>query len=167
MKLFGNKTNGKIFQDVLTIHLFLLCFTHLGFAQAITVRVVDVTNGHLLTNYQASISPLYTEQNESSTKPSQELGIQSDKNGIIQISLPEPIPQRLFIKLNLKAGHWQCGSVKFADTQEAIQKGIVGLSPGPKPSKTHVVVKAMPGEIVFLARPMTFFERLLYPLVKE
>jgi hypothetical protein len=28
-------------------------------------------------------------------------------------------------------------------------------------------VKAAPGEIIFVARPFTFFERLLYPLLKE
>lgn len=165
--MFNNRIIGKVFQNVLITYLFMLCVTPLSFAQTITIRAVDVTSGHSLKQYRATIWLLYTKQDASSTKQVPELEIQSDSSGIIRFSLPEQVPQRLFIRLILKEGHWRCGSVEFADSQELIQKGIVGLSPSPKSNKTDVVVKAMPVEIVFLARPMTFFERLLYPLVKS
>lgn len=145
----------------------MLCITPLGFAQDITIRVMDVTNGHLLTDYQVSIWPLHAEQKSASTNTIPILDIKADNSGIVIFNLPEPIPQRLFIKIDIQAGRWRCGTVEFVDTQDVFRNGVVGLSPAPKRGKTDVVVKAMPGVIVFLARPMTFLERLLYPLVKS
>lgn len=52
-------------------------------------------------------------------------------------------------------------------TNDLIQKGVVGPDPGPKQEKSSAAVKSVPGEVIILTRPMSFFERLLYPLVKE
>jgi hypothetical protein len=49
-------------------------------------------------------------------------------------------------------------------TQDLIQKGILE---GEKLTTPAVPVKAEPGEILFVARPFTFFERLFYPLLKD
>jgi hypothetical protein len=41
---------------------------------------------------------------------------------------------------------------------------------GPVPetdSKTSGAFKAVPGQLLFVARPLSFFERLIYPLMKE
>jgi hypothetical protein len=49
-------------------------------------------------------------------------------------------------------------------TKELVQKGIVV---GRELSSPTTSVNAEPGEILFVARPLTFFQRLFYPLLKD
>jgi hypothetical protein len=49
-------------------------------------------------------------------------------------------------------------------TKELIQTGIVV---GRESSSLATPVKAEPGEILCVARPFSFLEKLIYPLVKE
>jgi hypothetical protein len=55
----------------------------------------------------------------------------------------------------------------LAVTQDVIAKGIVQPMPEADARKSAVPVERIPGRIVFVAHPMSFWERLLYPLVKK
>jgi hypothetical protein len=52
-------------------------------------------------------------------------------------------------------------------TQDLIQNGIVGPQPSAKSEKSNAALKVAPGEVLVLTGPMSFFERLLYPIMKE
>jgi hypothetical protein len=143
----------------------LLCVTPLCYGQEIRVRIINGKNGHPLPKQQVSVVLLYE---GSETKPAKYDAVQhldTDANGVAQFFLPEPGPAHLSIGVRLTSEHWHCGCdvAALVVTKELIQKGIVkgrGLSSPGKP------VTAALGEIVFVARPFTFFETLLYPLVK-
>jgi hypothetical protein len=143
----------------------LLWISPFCYGQAIRVRVINGKNGHPLPKQQVSVSLLY-EGNE--TKPAKYDAIQhfdTDANGVAQFSLPEPAPAHLSVGVRLTSEHWHCGCAAPAlvVTKELIQKGIVEGWELSSPSKP---VTAAPAEIVFVARPFTFFELLLYPLLK-
>jgi hypothetical protein len=55
----------------------------------------------------------------------------------------------------------------MAHTEDVISKGIVDATPPNKAKASTTPANAEPGQIVFIVRPYTFFEKLLYPLVKQ
>jgi hypothetical protein len=133
--------------------------------QAIKIRIINGKNGHPLPKQPVSVSLLYE---QSETKPEKYDAIQhldTDANGVAQFSLPEPAPAHLGVVVRLTSEHWHCGcdAPALVVTKELIQKGIVKGRELSSPAKS---VTAAPGEIVFVARPFTFFEALFYPLLK-
>lgn len=137
-----------------------------GVAQVITVRVIDATNGHPLHKQRVSVSLLYDKGEPTPAKYEQTLNLETSVDGKVQFTLPEPPPRHLSAQVSLSSGQWRCGCSVLATTQDLIQKGIVSPLPGTAPKKSEPAAITTPNEILFLARPLTFFERLLYPLVK-
>lgn len=133
-------------------------------AQIVTVRVIDITNGRPLQSQAVSVSLLYDKGEQTPPKYDATLNLQTNVNGEVQFTLPEPAPMHLSAQIHLTSEHWRCGCAVFGATQDLLQKGLLGPQPGAASKKVDVTAK--PGEILFLARPLTFFERLLYPLVK-
>lgn len=145
--------------------LCLLCSAPLCLCQKITVRVVDAKNGHPLPRQQVSISFL-DGQNRPLEHPSV-LALETDAEGQASFALPEPIPAHLSVQVRLTSEHWRCGCAVLAATREILQKGSVGAEPEHTASPASGGGKAGPGQIIFFARPLGLFERLLYPLVKD
>ncbi len=138
-------------------------FAPLCFGQTIRIRVVNDKTGHPLQKQPVSISMLYDKSERTSAKHDANLNLETDEKGESQFSLPEPPPAHFAAQVHLPSEYWHCGCTVLANTQDLIQKGIVA----PLSSKSANSVKAEPKEILFFAHPFTFFERLLYPLVKE
>jgi hypothetical protein len=106
------------------------------------------------------------EKNEAVPVKHDQITRVTDTKGKVQIILPDPAPKYLSFSLQINWARWRCSSSDVVLTQDLIQQGIVGRIP-PKRSKDDVPIKATPGEIVFPARPLSFFERLFYPVMKE
>jgi hypothetical protein len=131
--------------------------------QAIKIRVINGKNGRPLSKQPVSVSLLYLKSEKLPAKYDAVLHLETGLDGVAQFTLLEPAPERLSLGANLTSEHWHCvcGPALVA-TKELLQKGIVQ---GSAFSSTAIQAKA--GEIVFVTRPFTFFERLLYPLEKE
>jgi hypothetical protein len=141
------------------------CLLSLGsscFAQAITVRIVS-TDGKLPQKQQVTVSLLYGAGERTPANYERILNGETDANGEVRFQIPEPAPVHLSAWVRLSPDHWHCGCVALAVTQDVFQKGIVQSAA----DKKSAPIKAMPGQILFVARPDTFFERLLGPLVRE
>ena len=139
---------------------FLLC--NIGLAQNITVRVTDSKDGHPLSKRPVSAQFLF--ENPTRTLPL--VQSETNSNGEAQFSLPEPIPDHLNVRVTLDPEPWHCACWLMTDTHKIVRTGIV--QPAPSSSgKAPSNVAPKPGEIVFVARELSFFERLLSPLVKD
>jgi hypothetical protein len=90
----------------------------------------------------------------------------TDANGEARFRLPEPAPEHLAANVSVTSEHWHCGCGVLAVMQDVIQKGVVGPLPRVDSRKFAFPVEPVPGKILFVARPLSFFERLLYPLTK-
>jgi len=90
--------------------------------------------------------------------------ITTDGNGEAEVSIPEPQPRHLNIRLALTPDHWQCSCWVMTDTENVVRDGIVQVAAMTKP---NVQVTAKPGQVVFIAISFTFFEKILRPLVKQ
>jgi len=143
------------------IGVLVLC--QFSFAQAVKVRVVNGNNGDPLPKQAVSVQFLY----EKPPKASPPLRIDTDANGEAQFRIPEPPPERLDVRLALTSGHWHCGCLVMAGTEDVISKGFVDAAPPNKAKASTAPANTEPGQIVFIVRPFTFFEKLLYPLVKQ
>ena len=133
--------------------------------QTIRIRIINGSNGHPLSKQQVSVSLLYEKTEKTPAKYEALLHLETDTNGVAQFTLPDLVPAHLSAGAHLTSEHWHCGCAAplLVDTKDLIQNGIVA---GREFSSRATPVRAAPGEIIFVARPFTFFERLLYPLLK-
>jgi hypothetical protein len=147
----------------------VLCVLYLGcpcFSQQITIRVIDAGKGQPLGKQQVSIQFLYGEREKPPENYKSPLQLETDASGQVEFRLPEPAPAHLEARARLTPERWRCGCVALLATRELIQNGFAGPDPVRGPTLPAGPVKANPGEIVFVARPLTFWGRLLYPFVK-
>ncbi len=147
------------------VWLLLLWINSFCFRQVIRIRVINGKTGQPLPRQEVSVSLLYGIGEKAPAKYDAVLHLETEVNGAAQFTLPESVPAHLSVGARLTSQYWHCGCAAPAlvVTQELIEKGIVE---GEKLTTPAIPVKAEPGEILFVARPFTLFERLFYPLLK-
>lgn len=137
-------------------------------AQGLTVRVINANNGHPLPNESVTISLLYMKGERRPVKYNTLVTSKTDAEGEAHFTLPTPAPVSLAAQVYLSTPYWHCvPCLVLTTTEEVIQKGIVGPLPQVKSKKVAAAIKPVPGQILFVARPFSFLERLLYPLLKD
>jgi hypothetical protein len=136
-------------------------------AQEVTVRIVNAANGQPLPKQAVSVSFLYVQKydKEIPARNDTALHLDTDANGEAHFRLPEPPPAHLSASVRVDWSHWKCACWVMGSTDDLIHKGLVG--PEVAAGKSSLDIKPAPGEILFLTRPLSFLERLLYPLMKE
>jgi hypothetical protein len=140
----------------------------LSLAQTVTVRVVNATNEHPLQKQQVSVSLLYEKGEAKPARYDAHLTLQTDENGQARFLLPEPPPRYLDVRVAIDWGRWQCGCNLLVSAEDVIQKGILDSAASANDlRRSPALARRVPGEIRFIARPLSFFERLLYPLLKQ
>jgi hypothetical protein len=137
--------------------LLLLCCGRFCLAQEITVRVISAANGRPVPKQRVSV----TLSNNAV------LNLETDADGEAHFKLPEPSPVRFVAQARLDWSHWSCGCVVEGSTNDLVQKGILGSPFATVRKKYTAILKPAPREILFVAKPLSFLERLLYPLAKE
>jgi hypothetical protein len=135
------------------------------FAQVITVRIVNTQKSEPVPKQRMSVSLLYDKEEKRPANLNAAFELETGNDGTAQFQLPEPPPEHLSVGIHVDWGHWNCGGacIALVITQDVVQKGIV--RPGPGGGKSPAI-QPTPGMIVFLFRPLSFFERLWYPLLK-
>src|SRR5437870_4768919 len=151
-------------------YLTLLCLLSAGsscFGQTVAIRVVNANDGSPLQHQPVSVSLLYDKGEPRPAEDGANLNLQTDANGEVRFVLPKPAPAHISAQVRLTSEHWHCGCMVLAVTQDVIQKGFVdSAASASQARKSPALVRAVPGEILFIARPLSFWERLLYPFVK-
>jgi hypothetical protein len=146
--------------------IFLLSVGPCCYAQAVTIRVINANDGGPLRYQQVSVSLLYDRGEAQPANYNGNLSLETDANGEANFVLPGPAPTHISAQVRLAPSHWRCGCVVLVATEELIRNGTSGTLPAADSGKSAVPVKAVPGEILFVARPLSFWERLVYPFVK-
>lgn len=144
----------------------LLSLGYSCLAQTVTIRVVNADNGRPLRDQQVDVSLLYQGGEAVPESYDAHLNFHTDANGEVRFVLPSPAPGHLSARVDLNPGHWHCACGSLASAGELVRNGIVSRRPPGGREKSAVPVNAIPGEILFLARPLSFWMRLLYPLEK-
>lgn len=135
-------------------------------AQVIKIRIINLNDGHSLPNEHVSVALGYAKGQQPPAKFDANLRLETDLKGEAVFRLPEPAPAHLFVNVRLTSEYWHCGCLAIADTPDLVQKGLVQPA-GHEPKGSATNAKPEPGVVLFLARPFSFLERLLYPLMKE
>ena len=136
------------------------------FGQSVRIRVIDAKTGLPLQKQSVSVVLVYRKGEKAPAKYDANLHIETDIKGEVQFYLPEPAPEHLLTQVRLTSEYWRCGCLALVSTEDLIQKGLV-QAPGHESTTTVSTTKSEPGVILFLARPFTFSEKLLYPLLKD
>jgi hypothetical protein len=153
------------FRHLLVLGLMLSAFSPVNaIGETVTVRIINVTNGHPLRNQGISLSLLYDKEEDRPAKYDQIQNFTTDSSGEAKITILDPPPKYLDFRLHMTSEHWKYAPLISVLTQEVIQNGIIEKAGVEK--KNDIIPKTLPGEIIILARPLSFFERLLYPIMK-
>jgi hypothetical protein len=143
-------------------------------AQDAKIRVINGANGRPMPKLAVSVSFWYDKKydKEIPANYDRSLKLETDGNGEAHFKFPQPPPIHFVAEVRMNSPHWYCGCVILASTDGLVREGTVGpLDVGPlggKDAKKFAArYKAAPGEILVIARPFSFFDRLLYPLTKE
>jgi hypothetical protein len=137
-------------------------------AQAVKISVINASDRHPLQNRAVSVSLLYEKGEAAPAKHDAILNLQTDRSGEVRFVLPAPPPAHIAVRVEIEWGRWHCGCAVLALTQDVIQKGIVDSAASASESRRSPnLMQAVPGEIRFVARSLSFWERLLYPLEKD
>jgi len=133
--------------------------------QVVTVRVIDARNGRPYKRLQLRIQLLKAIQTSQGFRTDAEaranliatkLETTNDK-GEVTFDLPTPLPG----VIEVDSGPMACGTESF-DTQAVTKEGVVGESHcKTKWTKMKVNFRAKPGEIVYFATHVGFFEGAL------
>lgn len=149
-----------------SVFVLLFCLGPVCLAQEMTVRVVNVANGRPLQKHPVSVSFFYDKQYDKSIPANRAKGLnlETDVNGEAHFRFPEPPPMHFSAELHLDSARWNCGCGIFGSTDDLITKGLVVATPDFSKSTS---LKPLPTQILFVERPLSFFERLIYPIMKE
>jgi len=150
------------------VFVLLLCLGPVCLAQELTVRLINAANGRPLQKQPVSVSFLYDKRYDKSipAKYDAVLNFETDVNGEAHFVLPIPPPAHFSAQVRVDWSRWHCGCGILGSTDDLIGKGIVGPVRATD-STTSAAFKAVPGQVLFVARPLSFFERLIYPILKE
>lgn len=145
--------------------LLALFLSPLCFGQAISIRVINTNDGRPLPREKVTFILLYEKNDKKPAQYDAQISLKTDGSGEAKLVLPTPPPSYVAARVGLPSEYWHCFCMADLSVQDLLQSGkLVQPVAGSKFSGTGAT--AGPGEIVFLARPFTFLERLLYPLLK-
>lgn len=145
----------------------LLVLAPLCLAQAVTIRVLNSRDGHPLARQSVSVSFLYGHKEGTPPKHDSGLTLETDANGEARFTIPDPAPAHLAAQVRPDWSRWRCSCFVLTDTQIIVQKGVAGPFPTDVAKKLPASGTPRPGEILFVATPLSFLERIFYPLLKE
>jgi hypothetical protein len=139
-----------------------LCFGQV----TIKIRLINVDNRHPISKQPIIVSLLYEKNEKTPPKYDSTLYLETDVNGEAHLGLPEPAPAHLSAHVHLTSRNWHCACMALLATEDLIQKGIAVPQLGPNAKNSDKPIRTEPNEILFLARPYTFLEKLIAPLLK-
>lgn len=130
--------------------------------------VINAANGRPLQKQPVSVSFLYDPRHDKSipAEHARGLNLETDVNGEARFRLPEPAPVHFSAEVHVDWSRWNCRYGIIGSTDDLITKGIVGSVATTDFTKS-AFLKVVPAQILFVVRPLSFFERLIYPLEKE
>ena len=131
-------------------------------AQTVTIHIISAHKAGPLPKQRVMVTLLYEKGQTPPPNYHASVTLETDSNGNAQLSLPEPAPEHLAAKVLIDWGRWNCAGDcgVLAATQDVIQKGMV------ESAAPSFAAEPTPGEILFVVRPLSLWERILYPFVK-
>jgi len=130
----------------------------------VKIRVAS-SNGHPLPKQNVSVGLLDEASEKHPANYDAKLNLETDGNGEVVFRLPEPAPVHFAVDVHLTSEYWHCKCLALVATRDVVQNGIVQAADTQVPTEP-TSSKASSGIVLFVVRPFTFVERLIYPFVK-
>lgn len=147
--------------------LFLLPLSPACLGQTIKVRLINQRNGEPLHWAKQTVYlPFSVDPAGQHSGLAKRVAVETDANGEVRFELPKPAPEWLQVSLALSDDEYIEGCGCHPDssrTTDVLDKGIVVWKSTSIGSLDKV--KAQPGEILLLIRPVTFAKWLLIRLL--
>jgi hypothetical protein len=153
--------------------ILLSCLSPAGFAQTITIRIVNLTNKKPVKNvliYVSGITEKAADERDQGrrivAKPiDAELRLPTGANGEASLSLPKPPPERFYIRASLSGPHWDCTCLVRVVTEEVMRSGLVVMSPYAH-RRSERPIPPRPGEVFLGLKPTPWWVRVFWPVLK-
>lgn len=122
--------------------------------------MINGKNGRPLAGQGITVSLLYDGIEKAPAEFSGQLNLQTDDKGEAHFTFPQPPPAHLAASVHIDESRWRCPCNVLGSTENVLRSGIVKVEQGSKTSP----ITPTPGVVLFIARPLSLFYRLLGPL---
>src|ERR1700692_3105551 len=140
--------------------LWMLLFGSLCFGQVAHPIIVRVLNGKDSTPIAGQIVIMHLRVGKASGDEHDIIvHYQTDSHGEVQI-LSELAPENLDVMVSLQGNNLHCPRHVLVKTSTVIREGLMVASHGRGLNSS--TIQAAPGEIVFVARPLSALEKVVY-----
>jgi hypothetical protein len=126
-------------------------------AQTVTVRVLNAKDGRPLGKEKVVVWFVEGKSTSAATN------LETDANGETHFLIPSPAPEHVDVAVYLDAAHWSCDCYVSSGTRTLIEDGVVKALGNAKRANGFA---REPGHVIVVGRPLTFLERLFYPLLR-
>jgi hypothetical protein len=140
--------------------LAVLCLGTLCFGETVVVRVISGVEGLPLSGQPVTMQLRY---GKTATEEAHTILLRytTDFSGEAEFPLPLAKPQALNVDVKFEAKGLRCSCRVLTETETVLREGLTVANPA-HGSKTPAVVKPRPGQIVFIARPSSFLQKVIY-----
>lgn len=128
------------------------------FCQQITIRVVNRSDGQPLPGWEVNVFFVNGTRGKQDVNGQQHL--QTDADGKAQFTLPQAVPDVLYVYAFPQTNNWYPGSTK-SDTTAVMQKGTQSPAGVKVPDK----LRGQPGQILILAKRITVWDKIIHTLL--
>ena len=132
----------------------VLCLAPLCFGEMMVVKVLNGSDG-------APVSDQFVTVEFRSGKTATVDVRKTDSSGEARFPMPEVKPETLGVEVHFTARGLHCSCRVQTQTETVVREGLI-VSPRIRHPKTPSAIQAGPGNIVFVARPTSFLEKVLY-----
>jgi hypothetical protein len=137
--------------------LFLvLCLGPLCFGESVVVQVLNGMDGTPVRDQFVTM-----QLRNASAKTVMALNSRTDSNGKAHFLLPQTTPESLNVEVQLSAPALHCTCQTLVKTEAVIREGLV-VSRRIRNSRLSAPIQPAPGHIVFVARPSSLLEKVLF-----
>lgn len=137
--------------------LLVLCLGPLCFSESVVVQVLNSRDGTPIPDQFVTM-----QLRNASAKTVMALNSRTDSNGKAHFLLPQTQPETLNVEVQLSAPALHCTCQTLVNTESVIREGLIVVSRRIRNSKLSAPVQPAPGHIVFLARPSSLLEKVLF-----
>ena len=135
----------------------VLCLAPACFGELVVIKVLNGANGAGVANQLVTVQLRYA---KSSGKRNDIQISRTDSDGELRFLVRDIRPESLEVNVQVEEKGLRCSCRVKTEPETVLRKGLV-VSRGSL-RKTAPAVEAQPAEIVFIARPSGFLEKMMY-----
>jgi hypothetical protein len=154
-------TNRNRFRVLKCLAIWMvLSFASMCFGESVVIQVLSRKDGQPLSGKVVTMEFRYA---KTAGRENQDiaLNLRTDSNGEVEFQMPSARPEFLAVLVDLNPSGLHCSCRVLASTETVLREGLT-VADRTRAANTSAPVQSAPGHILFVARPPTLLEKVIY-----